>query len=78
MATYEITTSRSDTGEVRVVTRRRIDAARQVYATIVWDVMLWASLLDRPIAQRLVDKARNATLGDVTEAAPFNISFTRI
>ena len=78
MATYEITTSRSDTGEVAVVTRHRVDAARQCYAAIVWGVMHWASLLDRPIAHKLVNKARNATPGDVTEAAPFTVSFTRV
>jgi hypothetical protein len=77
MATYEITTSRSDTGEVAVVTRHRVDAARQCYAAIVWGVMRWASLLDRPIAHRLVDKAWNATPGGVTEFPPYTVTFTR-
>jgi len=47
MAAYQITTSRSDMAEVAVVTRHRVDAARQVYAAAVWGVMRWASLLGR-------------------------------
>ena len=77
MAEYRITTSRSDMAEVSVVTRRRVAAARQVYATAVWDVMRWASLLDRSIARRLVDRARCAEPGHTTKFAPFTVSFTR-
>ena len=36
MATYQITTKRSDLTEVSVVTRHRVDAARQCHAAIVW------------------------------------------
>jgi hypothetical protein len=78
MATYQITTSRSDMTEASVVTRHRVDAARQVYATLVWGVMRWASLLDRPIAHRLVNKARCAAPGRATEFAPFTVSFERV
>ena len=78
MVTYQITTSRSDMTEVSVVMRHRVDAARQVYATLVWGVMRWASLLDRPIAHRLVDSARCAAPGHATEFAPFTITFTRV
>ena len=66
MATYQITTKRSDLTEVSVVTRHRVAAARQAYATAVWGVMRWASLLDRPIAHRLVNKARCADPGHTT------------
>jgi hypothetical protein len=78
MATYQITTKRSDLTEVSVVTRHRVDAARQCYAAIVWGVMRWASLLDRPIAHRLVNKARDAEPGDMTEFQNFTVSFTRV
>jgi hypothetical protein len=49
MAEYRITTSRSDMAEVGVVTRHRVDAARQAYATLVWGVMHWggACSIDR-------------------------------
>jgi hypothetical protein len=77
MAEYRITTSRSDMAEVSVVTRHRVDAARQVYATLVWGVMRWASLLDRPIAHRLVDSARCAAPGHTTDFAPFTVTFER-
>jgi hypothetical protein len=78
MAEYRITTSRSDMAEVSVVTRHRVDAARQVYAAIVWGVMKWASLLDRPIAHRLVDSAWCAAPGHTTEFAPFTVTFERV
>jgi hypothetical protein len=78
MAEYQIVTSRSDMTEVSVVTRRRVDATRQCYAAIVWGVMRWASLLDRPIAHRLVNKARCAEPGHTTEFAPFTVTFTRV
>jgi len=77
MATYEITTKRSDMAEVSVVTRHRVDAARQCYAAVVWGVMSWASLLDRSIAHRLVDCARCAEPGHTTKFAPFAVTFTR-
>ena len=64
--------------EVAMVTRHRVDAARQVYATLVWGVMRWASLLDRPIAHRLVNKAQCAEPGHTTEFAPFTITFTHV
>jgi hypothetical protein len=64
--------------EVSVVTRHRVDAARQCYAAIVWGVMHWASLLDRPIAHCLVNKARCAEPGDAIEFAPFTVTFTRV
>jgi hypothetical protein len=78
MAEYRITTTRSDMAEVAVVTRHRVDAARQVYAAVVWGVMRWASLLDRPIAHRLVDKASCAEPGHVTAFENFTVSFTRV
>ena len=78
MAEYRITTSRSDMAEVSVVTRHRVDAARQCYAAIVWGVMRWASLLDRPIAHRLVNKAQCADPGHVTEFQNVMVSFTRV
>jgi hypothetical protein len=77
MATYQITTSRSDMTEVSVVMRHRVDVARQVYAAIVWGVMKRASLLDRPIAHRLFDSARCAAPGHTTEFQNFTVSFTR-
>ena len=64
--------------EVSVVIRHRVDAARQVYAAIVWGVMKWASLLDRPIAHRLVNKAQCADPGHVTEFQNFTVTFTRV
>jgi hypothetical protein len=78
MAEYQITTRRSDMTEVSVVTRHRVDAARQCYAAIVWGVMRWASLLDRPIAHRLVNKAWCAAPGHTTKFAPYTITFTRV
>ena len=77
MATYQITTKRSDLTEVSVVTRHRVDAARQCYAAIVWGVMRWASLLDRPIAHRLVNEAQRAEPGHTTKFAPFTVTFIR-
>jgi hypothetical protein len=78
MAEYRITTTRSDMAEVAVVTRHRVDAARQAYAAVVWGVMRWASLLDRPIAHRLVNKARCADPGHTTEFRNFTVTFTRV
>jgi hypothetical protein len=78
MATFQITTSRSDMTEVSVVMRHRVDAARRVYAAIVWGVMKRASLLDRPIAHRLVDSARCADPGHTTEFAPFTVTFASL
>jgi hypothetical protein len=78
MATYQIVTKRSDMADVSVVTRHRVDAARQCYAAIVWGVMRWASLLDRPIAHRLVNKARCADPGHTTDFQNFTVSFTRV
>jgi hypothetical protein len=78
MATYQIIAKRNDMAKVSVITRHRVDAARQCYAAIVWGVMRWASLLDRPVAHRLVNKARDAEPGDVTEFQNFTVSFTRV
>ena len=78
MVEYQITTKRSDMDEISVVTRHRVDAARQVYAAVVWGVMRSASLLDRPIAHRLVNKARCADPGHTTEFAPFTVTFERV
>jgi hypothetical protein len=77
MAEYQITTKRSDMSEVSVVTRHRIDAAQQCYAAAVWDVMRWASLLDRSIARRLVDSAQSAAPGHTTKFPPFTVTFIR-
>jgi hypothetical protein len=76
MAKYQITTSRSDMAEVAVVTRHRVDAARQCYAALVWASCAGrACSIDRSPIVSLT--ARCAAPGHTTEFAPFTITFTR-